>query len=76
MKEKDTLSSICHKQLNNSLLPDTVSTSTLPICQPLLPVIGYIQFSSRSPGTRSNSAVLLVTRINPIDLAWPAIIIS
>lgn len=34
------------------------------------------QFSRRNPETRSNSLVLLVTRISPDDRACPAIIIS
>ena len=34
------------------------------------------QFSNRNPGTRSNSRVLLVTRIVPMASAWAAIIVS
>jgi len=35
-----------------------------------------IQFSSKSPGTRSNSLRLFVTRVSPCARAWPAIIMS
>ena len=40
------------------------------------PLIYLTQSSSFSPGTRSNSLTLLLTRIAPVDTACPAIPVS
>jgi len=46
-----------------------------PARRPPTQVGSVAQFSRRSPGTRSNSLVVLVTRMSPRERACPAIII-